>query len=115
MKIRLYQIIQILIQKVRNNKNNLYWREPGIIELQQVPAGDVAYVYNQNTCKGRWISAEPGRIPTELTNYNFNIINSMNQEKHQVEKQNEKQRKEAGKEILKNEKVKKGLKKLFKR
>ena len=77
-----------IITVVRNSKNNLYWREPGSLDIQQVPAGDVAYTYNQNTCKGTWSKAASGKIPDELTNYNFTSLDSMYKEKQQVQQRN---------------------------
>ena len=96
----IYENNNEVITAVRNNRNNLYWREPGSLDLQKVPSGDVAYVYNRNTCKGQWVKAAPGSIPAELASYNFSVINSMNQEKKQVEKQNKEKKKEAAKNTV---------------
>lgn len=89
-----------VVTVVRNSKNKLYWREPGSLELHKVPAGDVAYVFDRNTCKGTWKNAAPGSIPAELTGYNFSVISSMEQEKKRVEKQNKEQKKDAAKKTI---------------
>ena len=87
------------ITAIRNNNNNLYWRGTEGSDPQKVPTGDVAYVYNMNTNSGKWVNAAPGSIPTELSAYNFSVVNSLQQEKHQVEKQNKEKKKEAAKNI----------------
>ena len=88
------------ITAIRNKDNNLYWEGTDDSAPQKVPTGDVAYVYNMSTNKGQWVNAAPGSIPDELANYNFSVINTMNQEKKQVEKQNKEQRKEAAKKAV---------------
>ena len=95
----IYQNGNEIITALRNNNNNLYWRSNDGSAHQKVPTGDVAYVYNLGTNKGKWVNAAPGSIPTELTNYSFSSINSMNQEKKQIEKQNKEKKKEAAKNI----------------
>ena len=89
-----------VVTVVRNTNNKLFWREPGTLDLQKVPSGDVAYIYNRSTCKGKWESAAPGSIPDELSGYNFSIINSMKQEKQRVEHQNKEKKKEAAKNTI---------------
>ncbi len=94
-----YQNGNEYITALRNSNNNLYWRGTDGSAPQKVPTGDVAYVYNMSTNKGKWVNAAPGSIPTELTSYNFSVINSMNQEKKQIEKQEKEKKKEAAKNI----------------
>ncbi len=85
-----------LITVVRNKNNNLYWREPGTLELKKVPSGDVAYMYNRINSKGQWVNAAPGSIPDELANYSFNSLNSMRNEKKQVDQRNKENKINAG-------------------
>ena len=92
-----YQNGNQYITALRNNNNNLYWQGTDGSDPQKVPTGDVAYVYNMSSNKGQWVKAAPGSIPAELASYNFSVINSMNQEKKQVEKQNKEKKKEAAK------------------
>ena len=94
-----YQNGNEYITAIRNNNNNLYWTGTGDSKPQKVPTGDVAYVYNMSTNKGKWVNSAPGSIPTELSGYNFSVVSSMQQEKKQVEKQNKEQKKEAVKKI----------------
>ena len=105
-----------IITVVRNNNNNLSWREPGILEVQKVPSGDNAFIYNKKTCKGYWKKAEASDISEELTDYTFTSLNSLKQEKERVEAQNKAKKDEAKKNITNkiktNDKVKKGLNKL---
>ena len=88
------------ITAIRNNNNNLYWQGTDGSDPKKVPTGDVAYVYNMSTNKGQWVNAAPGSIPSELANYKFSVINTMNQEKKQVEKQNKEQKKDAAKKTI---------------
>ncbi len=105
-----------IITVVRNNNNNLSWREPGVLEVQNVPNGDNAYIYNTNTCKGYWKKVSSEEISDELTSYSFTSLNSLKQEKERVEAQNKAKKNEAKKSITNkvknNENVKKGLGKL---
>lgn len=95
-----YQNGNEYITALRNNNNNLYWQGTDASDPQKVPTGDVAYVYNMSSNKGKWVKAAPGSIPAELASYNFSVINSMNQEKKQVEKQNKEKKKEATKNTV---------------
>ncbi len=88
-----------IITAVRNNNQNLCWREPGTLNIQKVPNGDVAYVYNVSTCKGYWANAASGSIPAELSNYKFSSIASMEREKKNLEKQNREKQLNTGERI----------------
>ena len=94
---------------VRNNDKNLYWRRPDGSEPQEVPMGDNIYTYDMRTNKGTWKKAQTSDIPSELAEYNFSVIDTMQKEKEQLKKQNDQKQKEARKNLLKNDKVKKKL------
>lgn len=102
-----------IITAVRNADGRLSWREPGSLEIQKVPAGDVAYVFNANTCKGKWIQAASGSINNELNSFNFSTEARMQQEKKKVKQENEKKQKNAIKKGANklNDLIKKGGKK----
>lgn len=89
-----------VITVIRNSDGRLSWREPGSLDIQRVPAGDVAYVFNKNTCKGRWMNAAAGSITEELASFNFSTEQQLQQEKKQVEDQNKRDKKEAAKKAI---------------
>ena len=97
--VNFYQNGNEYITALRNKDNNLFWQGTDGSDPQKVPVGDVAYVYNMSTNKGKWVNASQGSIPNELATYNFSVINTMNQEKKQIEKQNKEQKKETVKKI----------------
>lgn len=84
-----------IVTVVRNTDGKLSWRLPGTLEIQKVPTGDVAYVFNKNTCKGYWANASAGSITNELSSFNFATEQKMQQEKKQVNEENKKNRNEA--------------------
>ena len=92
-----------IVTVVRNTDGKLSWRLPGTLEIQKVPTGDVAYVFNKNTCKGYWANASAGSITNELSSFNFATEQKMQQEKQQVQEENKQKKKEA---------IKKGVNKI---
>lgn len=99
----IYEAGNDIVTVIRNSDGRLSWRVPGSLDIQKVPVGDVAYVFNKNTCQGRWANAVPGSLSNELTSFSFATEQRMQQEKQQVHEENKQKR---------NEAIKKGVNKI---
>ena len=89
----IYEAGNDIVTVIRNSDGRLSWRVPGSLDIQKVPVGDVAYVFNKNTCQGRWANAVPGSLSNELTSFSFATEQRMQQEKQQVHEENKQNKK----------------------
>lgn len=74
-----YEQGNVVYTVIRNRDGRLCWREPGSLDIQRVPNGDVAYAFNKSTYKGQWMQASETYLGSELLSYVFPTEQKMRQ------------------------------------